>query len=151
MNKVLSLKDVELSQELKKEYASVIGEMEKHSYDPPWSNKSILKEIENKSSFLMFTEDMELMGYIFYRESFLEIEVLRFTLGEKFQGRGHGTKFLKEFLKRFLKFDFILDVDIRNNNAIKIYESLGFVKICERFDFYGHGLNGYTYVKKFKE
>ena len=67
--------------------------------------------------------------------------------------RGLGARVLEELLARMARDgarDVRLEVDVRNTNAIRFYERMGFKTTRRLPDYYGVGREGLRMMKKLK-
>lgn len=88
----------------------------------------------NKKALAIINKDIELVGYIFFKQSSYNIDVytIGITIGEKYWGKSYG----KDAIKTLIKFLFNrrnahkieLEVVSENNNAINCYKECGFLE-----------------------
>jgi ribosomal-protein-alanine N-acetyltransferase len=77
--------------------------------------------------------------------------VVTIDISSKARRRGLGAKVLDELLSRMARAgarDVRLEVDVRNTNAIRFYERMGFRTTRKLPDYYGWGLEGLRMTKK---
>jgi ribosomal-protein-alanine N-acetyltransferase len=105
-----------------------IMEIERLSFDPPWSEDQFLASL--KGLFLVFAEK-EILGFLV--ASLCEIArraiIMRIAVHPEHRGRGLATRLITAALEKFRQMDFKyaeLDVDIVKTGAIRLYEKLGF-------------------------
>lgn len=114
-------------------------EIAKQSFTVPWSEKSFKKELFNKNSLLKVAEiEGEIVGYVVFRRILDEVELLSVAVSPFFRRKGIATQLIKETLneiKDSVK-ECFLEVRISNEEAIRLYEKLGFLRIGIRKKYY---------------
>jgi ribosomal-protein-alanine N-acetyltransferase len=105
-----------------------IMEIDRLSFDPPWSENQFLASL--KGLFIVF-EETEILGFLV--GALCEIArraiIMRIAVHPEYRGRGIATKLIVAAVEKFKQMDFKaveLDVEIVKNGAIKLYEKLGF-------------------------
>ena len=126
----------------KKEHIKEIAEVEKECFSLPWSEESLLKEVENES-FSMFAavlpETGKVIGWSGFSFMFDEAEVANIAVLKEHRGMGAGYALTKALLDDAKEKDLqsiILEVRESNESAKKIYKALGFSEIAVRKNFY---------------
>ena len=115
--------DIQLySDQYKEQYMDIHDDSERY-----WTAE---KTIEAKDRFNIFLaiENNKVVGYIDVSNCFKENEPYDLFVIEEYRNRGIGRKLLLKALKENEPNDMMLLVDIDNKSAIKLYESVGFVK-----------------------
>jgi len=102
-----------------KSYLNELVELEKNCFQNSfWNEQQILSHLETGKT-LVFQKE-KILGYVFYSESYWEIEILRIGIKEEFQRNKIGTKLLN-FLKSKNK-EIFLEVSNLNIKAINFYK-----------------------------
>lgn len=94
----------------------------------------IKKYYLDKFSYIICTDDNKPVGWIMYNliNDICYMDIIVFLYFEKF--KGYGKIVFNDLIKRHKNINRIcLDVQARNNSAIKFYTKLGFVKMSEEF------------------
>lgn len=74
-----------------------------------------------------------------------ELDIIYVYVIKEWRGKGSGTMLLRAFLAQERNFEkAFLEVAKDNEAALKLYTSLGFMKIGERKDYYGRGQDAWT-------
>lgn len=118
-----------------------IYKIDKVSFDIPWSKSSIrMLIVEDKLSEILIADfDGEVAAYLSYMKIFDEIHIQNVATHPDFRGRGLGMNLLK-FLTEFAdenKFKITLEVNTKNEKALKLYKKNGFKVVSIRKDYYG--------------
>lgn len=117
-----------------------VAAIEAEIFSMPWSKKGFQDSLRQKvclyvSAFM----DEKLVGYCGLLQSFDEADITNVAVDEKYRGLGVATAMLTELLalgrERGIS-GFTLEVRAGNENAIHLYEKLGFVKEGVRRNFY---------------
>ena len=77
----------------------------------------------------------EIVGYISYTFDEEIAEMLNFCVDKTMQNKGIGTELLNHSINEFENLkgsSIILEVNSQNNNAIKLYQKMGFKQISKR-------------------
>lgn len=94
------------------------------------------KLIERNFFFLKLEDDDiidEIIGFIIVvRDRIDRVNIINFLIRQKYQGKGYGTLLLGNTLEKIKQFKeikkVVLNVQISNSPAIKLYEKLHFIK-----------------------
>ena len=103
----------------------------------PW-HKGQFNDSYKKHTCLIMALGNTIIGYVIYNTVIDDAEVLNIAIHPEYQHKGCG-RYLLEYLISILPMStkrFFLEVRVTNNNAIHLYESIGFVAICERKNYY---------------
>lgn len=90
--------------------------------------------------YLLYIENDELIGYIYYSDIYDRAEINQFEIKENHRSCGKGTKLLKKLLESVEK-SFTLEVKKDNLSAITVYKKCGFVEKALRKGYY-NGTDG---------
>lgn len=116
--------------------------IETQIFPDPWSRKSFQYEvIANAYSLpLVLLMEKSVIGYSIIWMIFEEFHIANFAIHPDYQGRGLGTYFFNEIMKKAVGLEYaILEVRDTNLNAIRLYEKFGFKKIMLRKRYYSNG------------
>lgn len=131
--------------------ALVTLENEVFAYDQ-LSKNSFAKFIKSKNDLWVIEQDKKLAGYILVlkRKGSKKIRIYSLAVSPHFQGQGIGRKLLEFALSKIdvkSTESIRLEVKVDNVGAIKLYESLGFVRKDIISEFYSDGASAYVYFK----
>lgn len=98
-----------------------------HSRDVYWNGERVL-EAQDRFRTLLAVENGCVVGYLDATTGFEENEVFDLLVAEPHRRRGWGRRLLAEAMAKNSPHRMILHVDVDNTPAIRLYESLGFVK-----------------------
>lgn len=127
--------------ELRYEDVDAVCSLEEEAFSMPWHKQSFIEMIENKDAlYLVAIEDNQVVGCCGLRSIVGEGDISNIVVKKECQGRGIAQLILKELMetgnKRFQIESFTLEVRLSNQNAIHIYEKLGFNSEGIRKNFY---------------
>ena len=127
---------------MKPEHIPQIATLEKECFSQPWSENSLMQELENAGShFLVAISGNEVAGYIGVQEICSEAYITNVAVFDKFRKNGIGKALIEAACKgaEERNCEFItLEVRVGNQNAISLYEASGFEKVGVRKNFYSH-------------
>lgn len=116
-----------------------------------WSAQSFVNEIENKITSYPFvlTESDKLIGYAVVWYYADEVHIGNLAISPRYQRKGFG-KLLME--KIFAKLDHFrtayLEVRVSNENAIRLYQKMGFVSVTTRTKYYQDGEDAMVMIRE---
>ena len=136
----------------------VLVSMEKTLFsDTPWSMGQFKEEfagMPKTRNFMVATNsDNQIVGYagVLVVAPGVEADILTVGVLPQYQKRGIAT----EFMDRLEKWSadkgapaMMLEVSVKNQPAISLYEKLGYQKISTRQDYYGPGLDAFVMRKE---
>ena len=118
-----------------------------------WSETSFLSEFDRKSIIECCESDGRIVAFSVVSVSFDEGYLHLIAVDSNYRKQGIATKLLnhcEQLAKSRGICKVILDVRVSNESAIRLYEKCGYIKICERKNFYSHPTeNAFTMVKEF--
>lgn len=116
---------------------SLVIEIENRAFTHPWPPEAFV-EIPGGRSWILEL-DGTVRGYILYHTSEDEAVIINFAIDPLYQGQRHGEYLLNSSI-RILHSQgfshFYLDVRKSNENAIKLYNKLGFIPLGMRRNYY---------------
>ena len=117
-----------------------------------WHLSDYKNEILNKDSLCLgLVLDDSLYGFIIFRVSFLDAELLQIMVHPEKQGNSLGAELMLDAEQLLFKrgvTDLHLEVSESNTKAIALYKSLGFIEIRKRKHYYGHDLDAWVMRKR---
>ena len=120
-----------------------IENIEKKSFEKPYWNESLLKNLINNSitdSVWIFEFKKKIIGFLIEQHCQDEISILNVAVDKKYQNNGFGKKIVSQFLSMLPNNSVVfLEVNINNFIAQKVYTSLNFKKIGLRKNYYNTG------------
>lgn len=130
---------------LKKEDLKDILEIEKISFDDPWT-ASMFED----GNFYVVKEDGKLIGYGGFVFVLDEASLVNFAISPNYRRCGIGTKLLKHIIKMAKKHSkrMVLEVKRKNIGALSFYRKNGFIEIGIRKGYYGNGQDAIIMEKK---
>ncbi|MGN1227910.1 MAG: ribosomal protein S18-alanine N-acetyltransferase [Christensenellales bacterium] len=115
-----------------------------------WSKEMLQADFANRSIYLVSRlETGDVIGYLSMLDLDIEGEILRVAVKKQYRRKGVAKRmiqFLIEFLQEKNYQRLYLEVKSTNEEAIKLYESLGFTKYNERKNYYSEGEDALNYI-----
>jgi [ribosomal protein S18]-alanine N-acetyltransferase len=127
-------------------------EIERESFEAPWTRNMFLEELSNRSSRLsVFRMDQRIVAYVCYWVVVDEIHLLNIAVCTEHRSSGFGNFIMEQLevisarsgLKRIL-----LDVARRNVAARALYSKRGFHQIGFRKNYYRESLDDAIVMEK---
>lgn len=106
-------------------------------------------ELNVFSSCLVIDEDGSLIGFVIYSIMYDRAEIIDIIIDPLYRNMGYGKKLLSGvigIINDLKCLNITLEVSEKNKVAIKLYESLGFIKAAVRKNYYD-GASGYLMEK----
>jgi len=121
-------------------HAAAAAEVEKASFSQPWSEQSLVSQLERDDSEMFVAVcDNETVGWSGLEHSFGEGSVLNIAVLPQYRGLGIGEALTAKLVEKSkeLKLDWLmLEVRPSNTAAVTLYKKLGFAEIGKRPNFY---------------
>lgn len=95
--------------------------------------------LDTYSSCLILEEDDNIIGFISYSIIYDRAEIIDVIIDEKYRNKGYGKKLVSEVIDIALGNscnNITLEVSLLNENAIKLYENMGFEIVSIRKKYY---------------
>ncbi len=119
-----------------------VAKLEKEVFADPWSEKVYRETFPLQGvEYVVACEDNNIVGAAGVRNIVGTGEITNVMVKSGYRGNGIGRRMLEELLERGRKLgasEFTLEVRIGNEPAIRLYESLGFVREGVRPGFYNN-------------
>lgn len=130
-------------------------DLEKLCFQEPWSEEDFTFEMNNDlvTYHLCFDED-ELIAYVGFLTVLDECQINNVAVHPNYRRSGLGSKMIERVLllteEMGLKF-WLLEVNSKNEAAIKLYESFDFEEVGLRANYYGRGQDAILMTREIDE
>jgi ribosomal-protein-alanine N-acetyltransferase len=122
----------------------------------PWSTAQFKEEFAGipKTRFMSVAEDGNtIVGYcgVFVPAPGIEADILTVAVLPDYRRQGIAKEFMRQIEAYAIEREasaMMLEVEVSNESAIKLYESLGYMKISVRMDYYGPGKDAHVMRKE---
>lgn len=125
---------------LRQDYKYFVEIEKQYEGFPQWSENSFCKEENNAYSVTLTAEKDEVVcGFINFWMLRPEVQLNLIAVEKKFLRNKTATELLKkmrEYAKKSLCKNIVLEVNVNNDAAIKFYEKCGFIVVGRRTKFY---------------
>jgi ribosomal-protein-alanine N-acetyltransferase len=123
----------------------------------PWSTAQFKEEFAGipKTRFMSVAEDGNtIVGYcgVFVPAPGIEADILTVAVLPAYRRQGIAKEFMRQIEEYAVEKEasaMMLEVELSNESAIKLYQSLGYMKISVRMDYYGPGKDAHVMRKEF--
>jgi len=123
----------------------------------PWSTAQFKEEFAGipTTRFMSVAEDGNtIVGYcgVFVPAPGIEADILTVAVLPAYRRQGIAKEFMRQIEAYAVERQasaMMLEVELSNESAIKLYESLGYMKISVRMDYYGPGKDAHVMRKEF--
>ena len=121
-------------------HVAAVAQLELVCFQDPWSEKSISAELVNPLSlWLVAVEDTQVLGYVGSQTVLGESDMMNLAVDPRHRRRGIGGKLVESLVESLrLQGSSCLTLEVRSSNdaAKSLYQSLGFVQIGRRPNYY---------------
>lgn len=93
--------------------------------------------IDPNIEYYVYLIDNKVIGYLAYKDVDLSYDIIQIGVDKNYQHQGIATKLMQKIMDHCIS----LEVSCDNTNAIKLYEKLGFCKVCDLPNYY-QGVDG---------
>ncbi len=122
----------------------------------PWSTSQFKEEFAGIPStrYMSVAEDGNtIVGYcgVFVPAPGIEADILTVAVLPAYRRQGIAREFMRQIEAYAIEHEasaMMLEVELSNESAIKLYESLGYMKISVRMDYYGPGKDAHVMRKE---
>jgi len=122
--------------------AAEVALLEQRCFSDPWSETSLLEELNNETAFWIVAQDAEtdrVVGYGGIHVLFDEGEIMNIAVDPTCRRQGIGEALVTALLDHAKETQAVfLEVRVSNAPAIRLYEKLGFETIAVRKGYYSH-------------
>ncbi len=123
----------------------------------PWSTSQFKEEFAGipTTRYMSVAEDGNtIVGYcgVFVPAPGIEADILTVAVLPAYRRKGIAKEFMRQIEAYAVEREasaMMLEVEVSNVSAIKLYESLGYMKISVRMDYYGPGKDAHVMRKEF--
>lgn len=123
----------------------------------PWSTAQFKEEFAGipTTRFMSVAEDGNtIVGYcgVFVPAPGIEADILTVAVLPAYRRQGIAKEFMRQIEEYAVEKEasaMMLEVELSNESAIKLYESLVYMKISVRMDYYGPGKDAHVMRKEF--
>ena len=123
--------------------------IEQAVFKQPWSQVHFIKDLKHDVGYnVVCIIDANCIGYIFGYIIQDEFHLNNIAIDQKFQRKGFASKMFNFVIENFKKKGInriFLEVKCDNYSAIKLYDSMGFIKVNIRKDYYKKGKDAFLY------
>jgi len=121
-------------------HVAKVSQLEKLCFSDPWSENSVASELENPLSLWIVAMDGDVLaGYVGSQSVMGEADMMNLAVAPEYRRQGIACE-LVQVLVRTLKQNKVssitLEVRVSNDQAISLYEKLGFVRTGLRKNYY---------------
>jgi N6-L-threonylcarbamoyladenine synthase len=136
---------------LKDEYLDQVIEIEKESFEKPWSRKNFLSEIANHELSELYVDviDGKVVSYGDLWYMFENCDLTKIAVRRDMRHKGYGRKMLSHLIATAARkgCEFMhLEVNVNNEDALKLYEGNGFETVRTRKRYYENGDDAYDMI-----
>lgn len=122
----------------------------------PWSTSQFKEEFAGipTTRFMSVAEDGNtIVGYcgVFVPAPGIEADILTVAVLPAYRRQGIAKEFMRQIEAYAIEREasaMMLEVELSNESAIKLYEALGYMKISVRMDYYGPGKDAHVMRKE---
>lgn len=126
--------------EMNPTHVAQVAELEKLCFSDPWSEKSVASELENELSlWLIAEENGVVLGYVGSQTVLDETDMMNVAVHPDHRRLRIAAALITELVSQLKKRGsrcLKLEVRVSNEGAIALYETLGFVKLGLRKNYY---------------
>ncbi len=140
---------------LEPEMVKQVAELEKQSFSEPWSEQAFFDVINSKNArvYCVFDE-VGFIGYSGLSFCIDEGEITNVAIREDLRGKGYGKKLMERVIeaerqKGITKL--FLEVRESNENAIRLYKSVGFKATGIRKNFYAKPVENAVLMERLED
>ena len=122
------------------EHVAQVAALEKACFSMPWSENSITAELSNPLSLWVVAVDGNMVaGYVGSQAVMGEADMMNLAVLPSYRRQGVGRCLVSELVAKLTArevYSLTLEVRASNEAAVKLYDSLGFVQVGRRPNYY---------------
>lgn len=122
------------------EHVAQVAALEKACFSMPWSENSITAELSNPLSLWVVAVDGNTVaGYVGSQAVMGEADMMNLAVLPSYRRQGVGRYLVSELVAKLTDrevYSLTLEVRVSNEAAVKLYDSLGFVQVGRRPNYY---------------
>ncbi|WP_413700140.1 ribosomal protein S18-alanine N-acetyltransferase [Psychromonas sp. KJ10-10] len=118
---------------------NAVTQIEAKSHTHPWSEKVFLSNFGKRYFNHLIMLNDEVIGYFVASSVAGEVTLMNIAISPEYQGQGIGRvllQYLLDYSRENNEQEIWLEVRASNQNAIHLYQGLGFVEVDIRKDYY---------------
>ena len=105
--------------------------------------------INDYTFILVFKENGKYVGFLIYQLLYENAEIIDIFVLDEYRNKGIGKSLILKMLENKSILNVTLEVKVDNENAIMLYNSIGFKKVAIRKGYY-NGIDGILMLKEVK-
>ena len=105
--------------------------------------------INDYTFILVFKENGKYVGFLIYQLLYENAEIIDIFVLDEYRNKGIGKSLILKMLENKNILNVTLEVKVDNENAIMLYNSIGFKKVAIRKGYY-NGIDGILMLKEVK-
>lgn len=127
---------------MQQEHTEQVAELEKLCFQTPWSLRSVISELSNPLALWIVAVDGDVVaGYIGSQTVMDESDMMNLAVHPDYRRRGIGLRLVEELIHSLKKQGvkaLTLEVRVSNDQAIALYQKLGFTQVGRRPNYYSN-------------
>ena len=122
---------------MKESHVAAVAALEEANFTTAWPEIAIRGELTNKLAlWLVAVEDGKVLGYVGSQPVLEEADMMNIAVDETCRRRGIARALVEELVRQLPAYCLTLEVRVSNAPAIALYNSLGFVQVGLRKNYY---------------
>ena len=122
---------------MNEDHVAQVAALEKMIFSDAWSENSVRSELSNELSLWLVAVDGDTVaGYIGSQTVLGEADMLNLAVKPEYRRQGLGRQLVEELIRRLDAHCLTLEVRVSNEPAKTLYESMGFVQVGRRKNYY---------------
>ena len=121
-------------------HVAQVAELERASFNDPWSENSIRSELTNPLALWLVAIDQgDVVGYVGSQSVLGESDMMNIAVSHTHRNKGIATSLVNELvlqLRNGGNYQLTLEVRASNTPAINLYHKLGFAQVGRRPNYY---------------
>lgn len=121
-------------------HTAQVAALEKNCFSMPWSENAIISELSNPLALWLVALDGDTVaGYVGSQSVMGEADMMNVAVLPEYRRRGVGRHLVNELIQSLSErgvHSLTLEVRASNESAINLYNSLGFIQVGRRPNYY---------------